>query len=298
MANLAGSIVTLLMLTPFIIKIKFIFDRELWNRMVRYSFPLLIAGLSGSINDALDKIILRRMTGVENGLAAVGEYGAGYKVAVLMALFIQMFRFAAEPFFFERAKHDNAKETYRDVMKYFIIIMLMVYLFINLYLPGIQYLLGRSYRDSLVVVPIVSMAYLLYGIYVNHSIWYKLNDLTRFGAYITFGGAVITVAINLLFIPKYGYMASAWAHVASYGSMVIISFVLARKYYPVNYRMTHLLPYFILTMALVIFDMKFSYGNIWIRICVNTLFIMCFLGFAQYRDKVFSIFLKKEINEN
>jgi O-antigen/teichoic acid export membrane protein len=284
------------MLLPFILKIKFKFDRELWNRMVLYSFPLLIAGLSGSINDALDKVILRRMTGEANGLATVGEYGAGYKIAVLMALFIQMFRFAAEPFFFERAKRDDAKETYREVMKYFVIIMLIVYLVINLYLPGIQYLLGKSYRNSLIVVPIVSMAYLFYGIYINHSIWYKLNDLTRFGAYITFAGAVITVVINLLFIPKFGYMASAWAHMASYGSMIILSFIMARKYYRVDYNMMHLLPYFIITIALVLFDLKFGYSNMWVRISVNTVFIFLFIGFAQYRDKLLDIFLNRTAN--
>jgi O-antigen/teichoic acid export membrane protein len=297
-ANLAGSIVTLVMLIPFIARIRFIFDRELWNRMLRYSFPLLIAGLSGSINDALDKVILRRVSGEENGLATVGEYGAGYKVAVLMALFIQMFRFAAEPFFFERSKHSDAKETYSDVMKYFVIILLIVYLLINLYLPGIQFLLGKSYRDSLIVVPIISMAYLLYGIYINHSIWYKLNDLTRYGAYITLAGALITVVINLLFIPEYGYMASAWAHVASYGSMIILSFLFARKHYIIDYNMARLVPYFIITISLVIFDLKFSYGNIWLRMGVNTVFMLLFVSFAQYRDKLFNVFLKKDIDES
>jgi len=281
------------MLLPFILKISFKFDTELWRRMVGYSFPLLIAGLSGSINDALDKVILRRMTGETNGLETVGEYGAGYKVAVLMALFIQMFRFAAEPFFFDRARRDDAKETYREVMKYFVIIMLLVYLFINLYLPVIQFMLGKTYRVSLIVVPIVSMAYLLYGIYVNHSIWYKLNDLTRFGAYITFLGALITVVINILFIPEYGYMASAWAHVGSYGFMIILSFIIARKYYPIDYKMLHLLPYFIITIALVLFDLNFGHDNIWIRISVNTVFILLFIGFAQYRDKLLNVFLKR-----
>jgi O-antigen/teichoic acid export membrane protein len=292
-ANLFGSLVTLLMLTPFILKVNFRFDRELWYRMVGYSFPLLIAGLSGSINDALDKVLLRRMTGEENGLAIVGEYGAGYKIAVLMALFIQMFRFAAEPFFFERARRDDARETYREVMKYFVIIMLLVYLFINLYLPAIRFLLGKTYRDSLVVVPIVSMAYLFYGVYVNHSIWYKLNDLTRFGAYITCSGALITIVINLVFIPEYGYMASAWAHVASYGSMILLSFLLARKYYRVDYKMMHLLPYFIITIALVIFDLKLGSDKMWIRITVNSLFILCFIVYAQIRDKILFVFLKR-----
>jgi O-antigen/teichoic acid export membrane protein len=295
-ANIIGSTATLVMLLPFIVKIKFLFDKELWNRMISYSFPLLIAGLSGSVNDALDKVILRRMVGEENGLATVGEYGAGYKIAVMMALFIQMFRFAAEPFFFERAKHENSKETYRFVMKYFIIIMLIIYLFINLYMPGIQYMLGKPYRVSLGVVPIISMGYLLYGIYVNHSIWYKLNDLTRFGAYITFAGAIITVSVNLVFVPSFGYMASAWAHVASYGSMIIISFFFARKHYVIEYKMIRQLPYFILAIAMIIFDLSFSYRSIFLRIIVNTVFIIIFISFAQYKDRLIGVFLGKQEN--
>jgi O-antigen/teichoic acid export membrane protein len=292
-ANLVGSSVTLIMLLPFIIKTKLVFDKSIWFRMINYSFPLLIAGLSGSINDTLDKVILRRLLGEENGLATVGEYGAGYKIAVLMALFIQMFRFAAEPFFFERAKHENAKETYAFVMKYFIIIMLILFLVINLYMPVIQYFLGKSYRESVVVVPMISMAYLLYGIYINHSIWYKLNDLTRFGAYITITGALITVFINILFIPQYGYMASAWAHVASYGSMIIISFILARKYYFIDYSLIKILPYFILAVPMVIFGVLFDYESTTIELLVNTIFIAIFISYAQYKDRLISVFFRK-----
>ena len=175
LANLIGSAATLLMLMPFIFRTKLMFYWSIWRKMLIYSLPLLVAGLSGSISDTLDKVILRRMIGPENGLQTVGVYGAGYKIAVLMALFIQMFRFAAEPFFFERAKHDDAKETYAYVMKYFVIIMLVIYLIINLYISGIQFIVGTNFREAMIVVPIVSMAYLLYGIYVNHSIWYKLN---------------------------------------------------------------------------------------------------------------------------
>jgi O-antigen/teichoic acid export membrane protein len=297
-ANLIGSSITLLMLIPFILKIKLVFYKDIWVRMISYSFPLLIAGLSGSINDTLDKVILRRLVGEENGLATVGEYGAGYKIAVLMALFIQMFRFAAEPFFFERAKHENAKETYAFVMKYFIIIMLILFLVINMYMPGIQYFLGKSYRDSVVVVPMISMAYLLYGIYINHSIWYKLNDLTRFGAYITVAGAVITIMINVMFIPKYGYMASAWAHVASYGSMIIISFILARKHYWIDYRIMKIVPYFLIAVPMVIFALYFKYKNIGIEITINTLFILIFISYAQYKDKLINVFFRKEKNES
>ncbi|MCX6332887.1 MAG: oligosaccharide flippase family protein [Bacteroidia bacterium] len=292
-ANLIGSIATLLMLLPFIIKIKPAFDKGLWQKMIIYSFPLLIAGLSGSLNDVLDKVILRRILGNETGLATVGVYGAGYKVAVLMALFIQMFRFAAEPFFFERAKKEKAKETYAFVMKYFVIAMLLVFLGINLYIKGFKFIIGPDFRESLIVVPIVSMGYLLYGIYINHSIWYKLNDLTRFGIYITLIGALITVLINVFLIPVYGYMASAWAHVASYGSMIIMSFIFAEKHYKIEYRMEALIPYFIISIGMVVFSRVFNYSNIGTELIINSLLIILFMAYAQYKDKILTVFFKR-----
>lgn len=292
-ANLIGSISTLIMLIPFIIRIKPVFKKDIWIRMITYSFPLLIAGLSGSINDTLDKVIMRRVMGEENGLSMVGEYGAGYKIAVLMALFIQMFRFAAEPFFFERAKHENAKETYAFVMKYFVIIMLCLYLFINLYISGIQYIIGSSYRDSIIVVPIVSMGYLLYGIYLNHSIWYKLNDMTRFGIYITFTGAVITSLINIFLLPVFGYMASAWAHVVSYGAMILMSFILAEKRYKIDYRMKELVPYFVMAVMMVFVSHYIPVRNIFVVISINTIFILLFVFYAQKKDNLLSVFFIK-----
>jgi len=290
LANLIGSISTLLILLPFVIIRKTVFYRAIWIRMMNYSFPLLITGISGSINDTLDKVILRRMTSLET----VGEYGAGYKIAVLMALFIQMFRFAAEPFFFERAKHENAKETYSFVMKYFIIIMLIVYLGINLYISGIQLIIDKDFRGAISIVPVVAMGYLFYGIYVNHSIWYKINDLTKFGIYITLIGAVITVLINVIFIPVYGYMASAWAHVASYGSMIIMSFIFAEKRYRVDYNMKQFVPYFFMAIAMVIFGKYFNYPGIVMELTINTALILIFVGYAQYRDKFLSVFLSRK----
>ena len=297
-ANLISSGVTLLMLIPLIIKVKFVFDVALWKRMITYSFPLLLAGISGSINDVFDKIMLRRMIGEEEGLAIVGKYGAAYKIGVLMALFIQMFRFAAEPFFFERAKYSDAKDTYAFVMKYFVIIMLLVFLGINLYISGFQFIVGEIYREALMVVPIISMGYLLYGIYINHSIWYKLNDLTRYAVYITLIGAVITILINLIFIPLFGYMASAWAHIASYGAMVILSFIFAEKHYKVKYDMIGLLPYFVMAVGMVIFSGCFNYPNLVVELVINTVLIILFIIYAQYKDKLITIFLGKEIHEN
>ena len=292
-ANLISSGATLIMLLPFIVRIRFIFDSAIWYRMISYSFPLMLAGFSGSINDALDKVILRRILGDAEGLAKVGEYGAGYKIGVLMALFIQMFRFAAEPFFFEKAKQSDAKETYSFVMKYFIISMLIVYIGINLYISGIQYIVGANYRDAIIVVPLISMAYLFYGIYINHSIWYKLNDLTIYAVYITLIGALITVMINILFVPAYGYMASAWAHIASYGTMIIVSFVFAQKHFKVNYNMRKLIPYFVLSAGMVLFSLYFDYKNLFSELLINTCLIMAFIGFAQYRDKLLTVLFSK-----
>jgi O-antigen/teichoic acid export membrane protein len=293
LANLISSGFTLLMLTPFIIRTRFRFDTGLCYRMITYSFPLLLAGLSGTLNDALDKVMLRRIIGGEEGLEVLGKYGAGYKIGVLMAIFIQMFRYAAEPFFFEKAKHEDARKTYSEVMKYFIIIMLAMFLFINLYISGFKYIIAFTYREALVVVPIISMAYLLYGIYVNHSIWYKLNDMTIFAVYITFAGTLITVLINVLLIPFYGYMASAWAHIASYGSMIILSFIFAGKRYKVDYNMKQFIPYFLMAVAMVLFGKYFKYPGIIAELIINTVLMLIFICYAQYKDHLLSAFFSR-----
>lgn len=290
LANLISSSLTLILLLPVILRTKFYFDPGLWYRIVNYSYPLLLAGLSGTINDALDKVILRRMIGEENGLSVVGKYGAGYKIGVLMALFIQMFRFAAEPFFFERAKHSGARETYAFVMKYFIIVMLVVFLGLNMYISVFKYIIAFTYREAIIVVPIISMAYLLYGIYINHSIWYKLNDLTRFAVYITFIGAAVTIIINVVFIPEYGYMASAWAHVASYGSMIVASFIFAEKRFKVNYNMKQFIPYFILAIGMVTFGKYFNYPGLVEELIINSVMVIGFIAYAQYKDKIITVF--------
>ncbi|MGE5349356.1 MAG: lipopolysaccharide biosynthesis protein, partial [Actinomycetota bacterium] len=190
-ANLAGSAVTLVCLLPFIFRIKPVFDRKLLLKMLSYSWPLLIGGMAGSLNEVLDKILLRRLIGGAEGLATVGLYGAGYKVGVLMSLFIQMYRFAAEPFFFEKAGSRDARETYAVTMKYFVITALILFLGINLYPEAIQVLIGEDFRESLKVVPIVSMGYLLLGIFINQSIWYKVDDKTIYGAWITIVGVIV-----------------------------------------------------------------------------------------------------------
>ncbi len=294
-ANLIASFSCLILLLPEILAVKLSFSWKLWKRMMNYSLPLLIGGLAGTINDALDKMILRRIVGEENGLAVVGEYGASYKIAVLMSLFIQMFRYAVEPFFFEKSDKSDAKETYATVMKYFVIISLVIYLGINLYLSGIQILIGKEFRveQGLRIVPIVSLGYLLYGIFINLSVWYKISDLTRYGALLTLGGALITVVINIIFIPLYGYLASAWAHVACYGVMVIGSYLFSRKHYPIPYEMSKILGYLIVGIAIVIVTRMVNYPGIIAELVINTFLITGFIFVAQKRDRVISVLMNK-----
>ena len=188
----------------------------------------------------------------------------------------------------------DARKTYAEVMKYFIIIMLAMFLFINLYISGFKYIIAFTYREAIVVVPIISMAYLLYGIYVNHSIWYKLNDMTIYAVYITFAGALITVLINVLLIPVYGYMASAWAHIASYGSMIILSFIFAEKRYKVNYNMKQFIPYFLMALWQWLYSESIlNIPDIVSELIINTVLMLIFIGYAQYKDQLLSVFFSR-----
>jgi O-antigen/teichoic acid export membrane protein len=292
-ANLIGSSFTLLLLTPVIFSIRPTFSWGLWKRMVTYSLPLLVAGLAGSINDVIDKVLLRRMDTTGDGLEILADYGAGYKIAVLMSLFVQMFRFAAEPFFFEKAGAKDAKEAYAMVMKHFIISGLILFLGLNLFIPVVQYFVGPMLRGAIVVVPIVSFAYFLYGIYLNLSVWYKINDMTRFGAYFTATGAAFTLAINIIFIPQFGYMASAWAHVVCYLVMVSLSYFIGRRRYKVDYDVKGFFIYSTIAIAIVLFALYTDWGTTPLRMAVNTILLVGFVAIAQLRDGTLTLFFKK-----
>jgi O-antigen/teichoic acid export membrane protein len=292
-ANLAGSAVTLLLLLPFIIKIKPAFSGKLLGSMLSYSWPLLIGGMAGSLNEVLDKILLRRLIGGVAGLETVGLYGAGYKVGVLMSLFIQMYRFAAEPFFFEKAGSKDAKETYAVTMKYFVITALILFLLINLYIEALQIIIGPVFRESLMVVPVVSMGYLLLGIFINQSIWYKVDDKTIYGALITILGAVVTVLVNVLFVPVFGYIAAAWAHIACYLSMVVVSYILGQKLYPIRYQTGRIFFYIALAILLLFISGFIEGHNKILNIVKDTVLLMIFLGTVEVQDKYFSLFFKR-----
>jgi O-antigen/teichoic acid export membrane protein len=260
-SNMVSSLLALALLSGTIISVKPALDPRLWIKMIGYSYPLLISGLAGTVNEALDRVLLKHLLqDPDSSLGQLGIYGANYKIAVLMTLFVQMFRYASEPFYFGNADKANAKIIFAQVMKYFVIASLLIFLVVNLYIDVFKYFIGKAFHEGLHIVPVILFANLLLGIFFNLSIWYKLNNLTKYGAMITIMGALITFLINWFFIPVYGYIASAWAHVACYGCMVIISWWLGRKYYKIKYPLKSI--GFYLAMAAIIYFLAKMTGEL------------------------------------
>ena len=235
-STLVSSIITLLLLSPELFSIRFQFDKTLWRRMMLYAFPLMIAGFAGMINETFDRILLPRLIADKSiALAETGIYGACYKISILMTLFIQTFRYAAEPFFFSQSAYPNAKETYAKVMHYFVLACSFIFLCIMMYIDVVKYFIGEEYRVGLKIVPVLLMANLCIGVYYNLSIWYRLTGQTRWGAWIAIAGAIITLSFNFWLIPVLGYMGAAWATLICYFSMMAISYAGGQKYYHVQY---------------------------------------------------------------
>ena len=251
-SNLAASIVTLPLLSKEILYIKKGFDTALWWKMIAYGLPLLIVGMGGMVNETLDRAIMKYLLAAgERTMSQVGIYGANYKLSILMSLFIQAFRFAAEPFFFSHAKTSDKKTMYAQVMDYFVIVCLGIFLIITLYIDLFKYFIGEQFYDGLKVVPILLLANVCLGVYYNLSIWYKLSDQTRKGAMISFIGAGITIGLNIWWIPLFGYVGSAWATFICYFSMMLICYFMGMKYYPIPYHIRHLLSF--AGIALILF---------------------------------------------
>lgn len=237
LANLFANLLCIGLLAKEFRGFDYVFDKELWKKMFSYAWPLIILGLAGMINETFDRFILKYLLPEGVGKHELGVYGACYKIAILMTIFIQAFKYAAEPFFFSNANNKNSQKTNALVMKYFILFCLFLFLGTMMNLPWIKFAISEQYRSGLSIVPILLIANLCLGVYYNLSIWYKLTGQTRFGAIITIIGAAITLSINFLFIPKYGFMACAWATLASYSIMMVISYLLGQKYYPVKYNL-------------------------------------------------------------
>jgi O-antigen/teichoic acid export membrane protein len=244
-ANLIASAFKMLLLLPQIRRVPFRLQRSIIQPLAAYSLPMVVIGLAGMVNEMLSRAILKVTLPYDTvtNLKQLGIFGACYKLSVLMTLFVQAFRYASEPFFFAQAKREDARRTYALVMRYFVIAGMAIFLFVMLLLPIFQYFIGKEFREGLAVVPILLMANLLLGIYVNLSIWYKLSDRTGLGAWVSLAGAAITIALNWLWIPWLGYVGSAWATLACYAFMVLASWGLGQVFYPVRYPLAALFFY-------------------------------------------------------
>ncbi len=251
-SNLIASALSFVLLIPDL-RVKLRFDGRLLKEIVYYSFPILVVGVAGMVNQNIDKILLPQLLRPEQQpMEQLGIYGANYKLAVLMNMFIQAFRYAFEPFFFSQVKSENNKKGYALILKYFVIFGLIIFLGISLFLDLFKELniIDKDYYSGLKVVPLVLMANLFLGIYYTLSLWYKLTDKTRFGAYFALIGSVISLVINILFIPVYGYMASAVAVLVCFVAMSVLSYIVGQKHYPVDYPVGRISFYFVLSLVL------------------------------------------------
>lgn len=286
LANLLQSAFTLLFLWKEIGEIRFRFDTGLWKQMLVYSLPLVIAGMGGMVNETLDRLMLRWWLpgSTEFREEQVGIYNACFKLSILITLFIQAFRMAAEPFFFKQAEGKDPQKVYARVMKFFVITICLMFLAVSLFLPVWQIMIGPEYRVGLKVVPILLFANMFLGIYYNLSIWYKLGNKTMAGAWITLIGAAVTVVINWAFIPSYNYMACAWSHFACYGTMMVLSYTWGQREYRIPYATRKLLAY-MAVVAILYFIYKgigLLTGSTWILLSASVMltgvFVLLVIG--------------------
>lgn len=282
-ANLIASAVTLLILLPLYFKIGFRFNKIIWKKMLVYAMPILVAGIAFSINESFDKILLKYLLPSDIAESEVGVYAACYKLGVFMTLFGTAFRLAIEPFFFTHSKNENAKITYAAITKYFTVFGSGILLFVIVYLDIFKRILipDSGFWEALVIVPIILLANLCLGIYHNLSVWYKVTDRTKFGAFISIVGAVITLALNFALIPIISYVGSAIATLAAYGCMMVLSYIIGQKYYAIPYQLKSILSYLFISivfsgLSLYVFD-----GNL----ILGTLLLLVFLGIIYLGER-------------
>lgn len=276
-ANLVASVVTLCLLLPELFKVRIVFDKELWKKMMAYGLPLMIFGLAGIVNETMDRILLRRLSPPEIAQANVGIYSACYKISIMMTLFIQAFKYAAEPYFFNKSKDADAKQSYSDIMSIFVVICSVIFLGIMLYMDIVQYFVGENFRVGLHIVPILLLANLFLGVFYNLSIWYKLTDKTRAGAYISIMGAAITLVLNIVLIPICGYTGSAWATFACYFSMMVVSYLVGQKYYHVDYKVLRISLYILFAVAIYLLSTLFHIETMVWKLIFHTMLIAIYV---------------------
>ena len=277
-SNLIASGFTTLLLLKELFDFRSGFDFNLWKKMMIYALPLLLFGFAGVINETLDRVLIKYLLPENIALDQLGIYGACYKISIFMTLFIQAYKYAAEPFFFAQAKESDAKQTYVDLMNYFIIIVSFIFLITTMYLNDVFiYFIGRPYRVGAAVIPILLLANLCLGIYYNLSIWYKLTNKTIYGAYLSVFGAVVTLVLNFLWIPVYRYMGSAWATLICYFSMMVLSYFVGQKHFPINYNIKKALGYLGVAVIFYFITYFLKLQIMYVRLSVHTIFVILFI---------------------
>ena len=292
-ANLIASSVKLALLYKEILLVKWQWNMQLLKQMLIYGLPLMIAGFAGIINETFDKILLRKILEPEHGIVyakqQVGIYGGVYKLSIIISLFIQAYRYAAEPFFFAKSKDKDAKSTYAFIMNYFVIAVSIMFLGVMLYLDLFKWFVPKpEYWEALFIVPILLLANICLGIYYNQSIWYKLSGKTKYGAYFAIGGAILTIILNIIFIPSFGFVASAWATLVVYASMMVASYFYGQKHYPIPYNLKKV--GFYLLLALVLYGVSELLklvlpDSLPLVLSINTLLFAIYLWFIYNLEK-------------
>ncbi|MBP8944904.1 MAG: polysaccharide biosynthesis protein [Paludibacteraceae bacterium] len=284
-ANLISTLSVTLALLPDIRTANFRFDSDLWKRMLQYSFPLLILGIAGILDQTVDKIIFPFLFEDKAYAASqLGIYGACFKISMVMMMFTQAFRYAYEPFIFAQYKDKDSKEAYAEAMKYFVIFSLLIFLGMVFYLDIFKFLIRSDYWEGLRVVPIVLFSYLFQGIFFNLSLWYKLTDKTYYGAIISIIGSIVVLTINILFVPIFSYMASAWASFACYFVMMLISYFLGQKYMPIKYDLKKMGVYTLLTLVLYTVSLLISTSSMGLNLVFNTILLIFFVSYLIKHD--------------
>lgn len=297
-ANLIASIFKLIIVVPELYLVragKFI--TSYLKPFFKYSIPLLFVGLAGIVNETLDRVLLKRLlvseVGLDEAMSQLGIYGANYKLSIVITLFIQAYRYAAEPFFFSQEKEKNSKEMYSKIMNYFILVVSFLFLLVTGYIDLFKYFIpNKEFWVGLKVVPILLIANVFLGIYYNLSIWYKLSHKTGYGALVSIMGAMITVVLNLALIPSMGYYGAAWATLFCYLSMVVVSYVAGQKHYPIPYNLKRILIYSF--SAIILFLISYfllSEASKSIKLTLNTIILLAYIGIAYIFERP-----KKQLN--
>ncbi len=274
LTNLITSALNLVLLLPELRGFPYRFNGRLWREMIAYSAPLLVLGVAGIMNQTIDKILFPHLfVDKAEAMTQLGIYGANYKIAIVMVMFIQAFRFAYEPFIFAKSKDkgEDRLQSYRDAMKWFVIFSMVIFLGVMFYLDIIRHFISSSYFSGLKVVPVVMIAEFFFGVFFNLSLWYKLTDRTAWGMWLSLFGLAVTLGLNFLLVPKWGYMGCAWAAFGCYGAMMVASYVAGRVNYPIGYNVPRLAFYFLTAMALWAFSEVIAIeAHPWLTMVIRT----------------------------